>query len=297
MKHLFDTNIAKLCGIEEAIILENIYFWCKKNEANDKLTNGKPWTYNSVKAFNELFDYMSPSKISRALKNLEALGFIEIGEFNSNSYNHTKWYCITDKTRNVFGEENENSIFHFENSNTCFENSNNQNSKITITDINTNKKQDNKHSASQSKPPKFDTPKITKAEENNLFLSSLPEEERDLSEKCADLMIDYLKPITKTYNPAVHKKTWQVDFVKRAKKLNISLSDVLLCVQYVHDDTSNFEQPNNRSPEKLFEKFDYLYGKAISKKQAYKKSGYTQKKQEETIARVNQDTNKNYAIF
>lgn len=295
MNHSFNTYIAEICGLEEAIILENIYFWCKKNEANNKLTKNKPWTYNSVKAFNELFKYLTPAKITRALKNLESDGFIEVGEFNQNAYDHTKWYCITDKARQVF--DNDNSICDFNkpkkdsNKSSCLK------SEITTTDINTNNNTDNNHSASQSKPPKFETPKITKEEENNLFLSSLPEEERNLSEKCADLMIEYLKPITKTYNPAIHKKTWQVNFVKRAKKLNISLSDVLLCVQYVHDDASNFEQPNNRSPEKLFEKFDYLYGKAISKKQAYKKSGYTQKKQEETIARVNQDTNKNYTIF
>ena len=138
MKHLFDTNVAKICGVEEAIILENIYFWCKKNEANNKLTNGKPWTYNSVKAFNTIFDYMSPSKIARSLKNLESQGYIEISEFNTNAYDHTKWYCITDKTRKVFGEENEKSICHFDKSNDSFDKSNSQKAEITIADINTN---------------------------------------------------------------------------------------------------------------------------------------------------------------
>ena len=116
-----------------------------------------------------------------------------------------------------------------------------------------------------SEPPKFKAPKMTKAEENDLFLSSLTKEEYNLSEKCADLMIDYLKPITKTYDPAIHKKTWQVDFVRRSRDKNVSLSDVLLCVQYVHDDYTGFEQPINQSPEKLFKKFDYLYGKAVSR--------------------------------
>lgn len=138
MKHLFDTNIAKSCGIEEAIILENIYFWCIKNEANNKLVNGKPWTYNSVKAFNKLFNYITPSKISRALKNLESSGYIEIGEFNNNAYDHTKWYCITDKTRELYDESNENSICQNEKSNTENEKSKSPKSQINITDINTN---------------------------------------------------------------------------------------------------------------------------------------------------------------
>lgn len=98
MTHCFNTEIASEVGIEEAILLENIFFWCQKNKANNKLQNGKPFTYNSVKAFNQIFPYMSPSTISRALKNLEIKGFIEIGEFNANAYDRTKWYCTTDKT-------------------------------------------------------------------------------------------------------------------------------------------------------------------------------------------------------
>lgn len=99
MNHSFNADIAFEVGIEAATILENIYFWCKKNEANNKLVNGKPFTYNSVKAFTEIFFYMSPSTISRSLKKLEESGFVETGVFNSNAYDRTKWYCITSKTR------------------------------------------------------------------------------------------------------------------------------------------------------------------------------------------------------
>lgn len=100
--HTFNTDIAYEVGLEAAIILENIYFWCKKNEANNKLVNGKPFTYNSVKAFTEIFFYMSPSTISRSLKKLEESGFVETGVFNSNAYDRTKWYCITSKTRAIY---------------------------------------------------------------------------------------------------------------------------------------------------------------------------------------------------
>jgi DNA-binding MarR family transcriptional regulator len=102
MNHSFNVEIAAKYGLEEAIILENIYFWCKKNEANGKLIDGKAWTYNSVRAFNELFCYLSPAVITRAIKNLEENGLIEVGFFNLNTYNRTKWYCITDLTRKLF---------------------------------------------------------------------------------------------------------------------------------------------------------------------------------------------------
>jgi len=138
--------------------------------------------------------------------------------------------------------------------------------------------------------------KMTKTEENNLFLSSLSEEEYKLSERCADLMIEYLTPITTTYNPAVHKRTWQADFVKRARDKKVSLETVLMCVQYVHDDATGFEQPNNASPEKIFKKLDYLFGKALSKKRYPQKSDY-QKKRDDAMKRGNMNTgNKDYSL-
>lgn len=105
MNHSFNVEIATKYGLEEAIILENIYFWCKKNEANGHLIEGQVWTYNSVKAFNELFSYLSPAVITRALKNLETNGLLKTGFFNSNAYNRTKWYCVTDEARKYFESE------------------------------------------------------------------------------------------------------------------------------------------------------------------------------------------------
>lgn len=152
-------------------------------------------------------------------------------------------------------------------------------------------------------PNKITTEKITrpkktsKTELNEQFLSSLSEEEYALSEKCADLMIEYLTPITTTYNPAVHKKTWQADFVRRARDKKVSLKTVLMCVQYVHDDITGFEQPNNASPEKIFKKLDYLYAKAVSKKRYPQKSSY-QKKQEDISMRTNMNTgDEDYIIY
>lgn len=104
MNHSFNVNVANLYGIEEAILLENIYFWCQKNKANEKhIINGKVWTYNSAKAFAEQFPYMTESKIYRTLKKLEDNGLIETGEFNNTAYDRTKWYTVTDKACFLLG--------------------------------------------------------------------------------------------------------------------------------------------------------------------------------------------------
>ena len=104
MEHSFDIKIAKEYGIEEAIILKNIYFWIQKNTANEKhFYDGKYWTYNSKKAFSELFPYMTENKIRYALDNLKKNGLIETGNYNESSYDRTLWYTLTEKAYELFG--------------------------------------------------------------------------------------------------------------------------------------------------------------------------------------------------
>ena len=98
MKHWFDVDIAKQLGINSAILLENIYFWIKKNEANKKhYHDGKYWTYNSVEAFTKLFPYFTYDSIRYSLEKLEKAGFIITGNYNQMPMDKTKWYALTEK--------------------------------------------------------------------------------------------------------------------------------------------------------------------------------------------------------
>ena len=177
MYHQFNTEIAKQYGLEESILLENIYFWVKKNKANNQnYHNGKYWTYNTVKAFNELFDYMTEAKIYRALKKLKDCGLIEIGEYNENKYDHTKWYTVTSKALELFGEiektniQNEKQILQNEEPILQNEKSKLQNYKITITDNKPNNKPNNKQQIKeQFTPPTLeDVAEYCKERNNNI---------------------------------------------------------------------------------------------------------------------------------
>lgn len=106
MTHSFSVEVAVEVGVEAATILNNIYFWNLKNLANDKLQDGLPYTYNSAKAFCELFPYFNEKKIYRLLKELEDNGYIVTGNFNKAAYDRTKWYCVTEKFLKLVGEEN-----------------------------------------------------------------------------------------------------------------------------------------------------------------------------------------------
>lgn len=102
MNHSFDVNIAVRHGVYSAILIENIRFWVLKNIANKKnMFEGHYWTYNSVKAFAELFPYMSEDGIQRLLKKLESEGVLFVGNFNSNAYDRTKWYRLSEEFLSV----------------------------------------------------------------------------------------------------------------------------------------------------------------------------------------------------
>ena len=59
MIHTFDSEIAEKYGVNCAILLQFIFFWCEKNKANGKhFYDGHYWTYNSRKALQSLFPYL-----------------------------------------------------------------------------------------------------------------------------------------------------------------------------------------------------------------------------------------------
>ena len=96
MNHSFNTDIAEKYGIEKAVLLENFYFWIKKNEANKKnFHNGKYYTYNTAEAFAKLFPYIKARRIAQLLREMETEdGLLLSGQFFN--YDRTKSYTLTD---------------------------------------------------------------------------------------------------------------------------------------------------------------------------------------------------------
>lgn len=101
-KHILDIGVAQLVGPNAALLLENISYWCEHNAANNtNLHDGHYWTYNSTKAFGELFPYMTVNVIRTALKKLKDNGLILTGNFNKSAYDRTTWYTLTAKAETM----------------------------------------------------------------------------------------------------------------------------------------------------------------------------------------------------
>ena len=96
--HSFDVNIAIKFGVPVAIVLNHIAFWIQKNRANDKHHyDGRYWTYNSIKAFQEIFPYWTFKQMRVVLDKLKETGLIVTGNYNQKGYDQTQWYGLSDE--------------------------------------------------------------------------------------------------------------------------------------------------------------------------------------------------------
>ena len=97
MEHHFNIELAKKLGIEKAIFLHNLYYWLQHNAANNKnLFECSYWTYNTKKAYTEIFPYMSYDKVKRIISELREDNIIKTGNYATDKMNHTLWYAFTD---------------------------------------------------------------------------------------------------------------------------------------------------------------------------------------------------------
>ena len=103
MNYHFSVVIAKEVGVDGAIMLENMHYWIVVNKANNRnIYDGEAWTYNTKKAFSELFPFWSEKQIRRILDNLIKDGYLKTGNYNKSSYDRTLWYTLTEKGWNLW---------------------------------------------------------------------------------------------------------------------------------------------------------------------------------------------------
>lgn len=104
MIHSFDVEIACEFGVHAAILFQNLGFWVAKNEANGvNIHGGRAWTYNSRKAYHQLFPYLSERQIEMSFKRLIDAGLVVTGRFNRLGFDRTLWYSLSDAGYARFG--------------------------------------------------------------------------------------------------------------------------------------------------------------------------------------------------
>jgi hypothetical protein len=135
--HTFNVDLAVEVGLNQAIILQHLFYWHQVNEKNkNNIIEGRIWTYSSVAQINLIFPYLSVRQIAHTFKKLESEGFILTGNFNKFAFDNTKWYSLTDKSLDLYASRNVKAIHETSNDNSRNVNAipdNKTNSKIVVT--------------------------------------------------------------------------------------------------------------------------------------------------------------------
>lgn len=101
--HSFNPSIATKYGVDEAVMINNLYYWIKHNEANNKhFYDGNYWTYNSIEAFTKLFPYWTNRQVERIIKSLISKELVKVGNFNKSQYDRTRWFTLTKTVHSIY---------------------------------------------------------------------------------------------------------------------------------------------------------------------------------------------------
>lgn len=111
---VIDRVIAKIIGLNEAIIIQQVHYWLKNNEAihrsgKSKINHfhdGRFWTFNSVQEWHENeFSFWSVDTVKRTLAKLVKMGIFITGNYNAKKWDRTLWYSIDYDKLNVMVAE------------------------------------------------------------------------------------------------------------------------------------------------------------------------------------------------
>lgn len=144
--HSFDTGIAKIVGIEAAILFNHIIYWIIFNASkrDAETIDDKFWMYETQKQMSDSLGYLSEDQVQRALKKLEDEGLIIKANHNKNKFDRTCWYTVFDQEIIVKGTGFKNKFTKPQNDG--IKSASQRNSICLETDSHIqDNKQDNKH--------------------------------------------------------------------------------------------------------------------------------------------------------
>ena len=97
----FDADVAARIGLNEALLLNYIAYWCWKNKEDEShLRDGKTWMYVTFSKLYEMFPFFAKNTVQRTIYELQKRGYILICH-HGDGMNRTNWYALTDSGKQL----------------------------------------------------------------------------------------------------------------------------------------------------------------------------------------------------
>lgn len=102
MTHHLDVEHATRYGVSEALLINALRYWLRKNRAEGRnQIDGRSWSFASCREFAGWFPYWSPPQVRRVVASLVAQGVIE--HVQDRSGDRTSRYAFVDEARFLDG--------------------------------------------------------------------------------------------------------------------------------------------------------------------------------------------------
>lgn len=87
--------VAQLVGINAAVILQQVHYWCEKNrKCGANFHDGYYWTYGTYEEWAAQFSWMGESTVRSNFSKLQKSGLLITANHNRHKYDRTKWYRV-----------------------------------------------------------------------------------------------------------------------------------------------------------------------------------------------------------
>lgn len=97
--HYFDVEVARRCGVNAAILLSDIQYWCERSKGDPAhLREGRVWMWSSWQGFAERHPYLTVRQIRYALGRLIAEEVVLTAQYSDRALDRTIWYSPADST-------------------------------------------------------------------------------------------------------------------------------------------------------------------------------------------------------
>lgn len=97
--HYFDVEVAQRYGVNAAILLSDIQYWCERSKGDPAhLREGRVWMWSSVRDFRERHPYLTARQIRYALEQLTAAEVVITAQYSDRALDRTIWYSPVDLT-------------------------------------------------------------------------------------------------------------------------------------------------------------------------------------------------------
>jgi len=89
-------------GFDEGAFLQQLHYWTLNSETTGWIIDGTKWIYNSLKAWQEQFPWMTEYGLRKAISNLKKLGLIQTAQHWITSYKRVMFYRIDYERLKIF---------------------------------------------------------------------------------------------------------------------------------------------------------------------------------------------------